>query len=54
MTHHDDLSDDGLVTLTRMPQQLNIVGQHEDWTGVSSPLMRRKQQNRIHQRLYRG
>ncbi|KAK5170990.1 uncharacterized protein LTR77_004134 [Saxophila tyrrhenica] len=38
----------------RMPQQLSIiVGQHEDWSGVSDPLVRRKLQNRIHQRQYR-
>lgn len=40
------------IILSRMPQQIEILGQHEDWTGKSSPAARRKLQNRLHQRSY--
>ncbi|RDW67662.1 hypothetical protein BP6252_09058 [Coleophoma cylindrospora] len=41
------------VELTTMPQQTEVRGPEDDWTGVTSAAERRKLQNRLNQRLYR-
>jgi hypothetical protein len=38
------------ILLERMPQQAGLLGDDVDWTGSSSPAVRRKLQNRINQR----
>ncbi|RDW74102.1 hypothetical protein BP5796_07544 [Coleophoma crateriformis] len=42
-----------VVELTTMPQQMEVRGPEDDWTGVTSAAERRKLQNRLNQRLYR-
>jgi len=41
------------ISLDLMPQQHGLIGMAEDWTGTTSPMERRKLQNRINQRAYR-
>ncbi|RKL01607.1 hypothetical protein BFJ68_g12256 [Fusarium oxysporum] len=41
------------VAVELMPQQLEAKALHEDWTGVTSTVERRKRQNRLHQRAFR-
>ncbi|KAG5659534.1 hypothetical protein KAF25_002093 [Fusarium avenaceum] len=41
------------VAVEPMPQQLEAKGLHEDWTGVTSTVERKKRQNRLHQRAFR-
>ncbi|KAH8754294.1 hypothetical protein F5883DRAFT_573447 [Diaporthe sp. PMI_573] len=41
------------VALEPMPQQLEAKNSHDDWTGVTSTVERKKRQNRLHQRAYR-
>jgi hypothetical protein len=52
-TISDELTCPPLIVLQRMPQQNELKGPEDDWTGLSSPAERRKAQNRLHQRAWR-
>jgi hypothetical protein len=41
------------VLLNQMPQQKEVRGQEDDWTGLTDAAARRKLQNRLNQRIYR-
>lgn len=40
------------IGLEPMPQQAETLFPDDDWTGLSSPVERRKRQNRMNQRSY--
>ncbi|KAI1376956.1 hypothetical protein F4677DRAFT_62808 [Hypoxylon crocopeplum] len=50
---NDDDDASVAITLTRMPQQLEVITAGDDWTGITSLPMRRRLQNRLNQRAYR-
>jgi hypothetical protein len=41
------------VLLDRMPQQIQVRVQEDDWTGRTDASTRRKLQNRLNQRIWR-
>jgi hypothetical protein len=40
------------IKLGQMPQQVEVRGPEDDWTGLNDPKERRKLQNRLNQRLW--
>lgn len=40
------------LEVARMPQQTQVRGPDDDWTGLTDTAERRKRQNRLNQRLY--
>jgi hypothetical protein len=39
--------------VAQMPQQTEVRGPDDDWTGLTDTAERRKRQNRLNQRIYR-
>jgi hypothetical protein len=40
------------IKLAQMPQQIEVRGPEDDWTGLNDPKERRRLQNRLNQRLW--
>ncbi|KAM6528918.1 hypothetical protein FALCPG4_009870 [Fusarium falciforme] len=49
----ESISDFPVTVLGLMPQQLEVTGPGDDWTGVTSARERRRRQNRLNQRTHR-
>ncbi|UPL01572.1 hypothetical protein LCI18_012506 [Fusarium solani-melongenae] len=49
----ESISEFPVAALDLMPQQLEVAGPGDDWTGVTSARERRRRQNRLNQRTYR-